>query len=221
MAARFLIPLATGRGLAGRGIPFLDLHREMNRLFDDAFRGMEGGGGSGGMVAAMPRIDVHDAGDGLEISAELPGVTENDIDLRVESEMLTISGEKRNERRDEQAQIVERSYGSFQRAVQLPFAPDPDKVRASFNNGVLTIAVPRAEQTEKSRRIQVTSGQSRSGAQATQGAGGSQGQSGSPSQGGEDGQASAEAGERPAFFGNESGGPTDGRTAATPETQRA
>ena len=161
MASRFLMPLG-GRGLMGRGDTFLDLHREMNRLFDDTFRGMSGGEraeGGGAMLA--PRVDIHEKDDRIEVCAELPGVRQQDIDLSIDGDLLTIRGEKRNERKDEQAHVVERSYGSFQRSIQLPFAPDPDKVEASCDNGVLTVSIPNEAQRERRRRIEVRGGEAR------------------------------------------------------------
>jgi len=150
--------------LGGRTPSFLDLHREVNRLFDDAFRNYEGGSGqgeSGGSRAIIaPRLDVHETQDGLELTAELAGVDQNAIEIRVDDDVITIKGEKRNERRDAKAHVVERSYGSFERSVQLPYSPDPEKVRASFENGLLKIEIPKAEQQDKSRRIQIGSGQS-------------------------------------------------------------
>ena len=89
MASRFLTPFS-GRGLLGRD-PFLELHREVNCLFDDSLRGASQGSGSGALMS--PSIDVCETEDGLEISAELPGVAEDDIDLRLDGDMLTISGE--------------------------------------------------------------------------------------------------------------------------------
>ncbi|MBV9491529.1 MAG: Hsp20/alpha crystallin family protein [Verrucomicrobia bacterium] len=70
-------------------------------------------------------MDIHESENGLELTAELPGVSQNDLDLRIEGDVLTIRGEKQNERQGKHAHVVERSYGSFQRSVQLPFAPDP------------------------------------------------------------------------------------------------
>lgn len=161
MASRFLAPFS-GRGLLG-GDPFLDLHREVNRLFDDSFRGMARG--PGGNRALAPSIDVIETDDGLELTAELPGVAEDDIDLRVDGDILTISGEKRNERKDERNRLVERSYGSFTRSIQLPFIPDSNKVEADCDRGVLTIKLPRSVEQDKSRRISVGKGQaSRQGA---------------------------------------------------------
>ena len=163
MASRFLMPFG-GRSPAGRGDPFLQLHREMNRLFDDTFRSSFGGSGDQGGVIA-PRIDVHEAGDGLEVTAELPGVSDKDIDLRLDGDVLTISGEKRNERKDERAHVIERSYGSFQRSIQLPFTPDPDQVKAQCEHGVLRIRLPRGAEQEKSRKIPIggAAGQSSQG----------------------------------------------------------
>ena len=154
MASRFLIPFG-GRGLLGRD-PFLDLHREVNRLFDDSLRNMREGG-SGGETGFMlsPRVDVTQRDDGLEVTAELPGVDQRDIDLRLDGDLLTISGEKRDDRKDEANRFVERSYGSFTRSFTLPFTPDPDKVTAECDKGVLTIRLPKSAEQEKSRKIEV------------------------------------------------------------------
>src|SRR3546814_8005530 len=84
MASRFLVPFGGHRGLMSPGDPFLDLHREMNRLFDDIYRGMGGSEGEPGGLMTAPRLDVHETENGLEISAELSGVPQDDIDLRVE-----------------------------------------------------------------------------------------------------------------------------------------
>lgn len=154
MVSRMMTPFG-GRGLMNRGDPFLDLHREMNRLFDDTLRGMGGGASGQGAMMGMPRLDVHEAGENLEITAELPGVKQEDVDLRLEGDMLTISGEKRQEHEDKKAHFVERSYGSFSRSVQLPFQPNPDQVQADFDNGVLRIRLPRQGSQERSRRIQI------------------------------------------------------------------
>jgi len=170
MVSRMMTPFG-GRGLMNRGDPFLDLHREMNRLFDDTFRGMGGGASGQGAMTGMPRIDVHDAEENLEVTAELPGVKQEDVDLRLEGDMLTISGEKRQEHEDKKAHFVERSYGSFSRSIQLPFQPDPDQVQADFENGVLRIRLPRQGSQERSRRIKIgqTQGQRTIEGSASQG----------------------------------------------------
>jgi len=141
MASRFLVPFASGRGLMG-GDPLLDLHREMNRLFDDVFRGSSGQGGSSSL-ASMPRLDMHESDNELCVTADLPGVTPADVDLQIDRDVLTISGERKgeNEQKQQNYHLMERSYGRFQRQVQLPFAPDPGQVRANFEHGVLTVRI--------------------------------------------------------------------------------
>ena len=171
MARNPLSPFQAG-GLMGGGLggdPFMSLHRQMNRLFDDAFRGStgqmpssQGQGGEAGML--MPHMDVSETDRELKICAELPGVAEKDIDVRLEDDVLVIRAEKKFERKDgkENYHFVERSYGTFQRAIRLPGPVDPDQVQASFENGVLTVSVPKSEQQARSRRIQIQGG-SRSG----------------------------------------------------------
>jgi HSP20 family protein len=166
-------PLSPFRGgLMGGGFggdPFMSLHRQMNRLFDDVFRestgqtpSTQGQGGEGVMMS--PQMDVSETDRELKICAELPGVSEKDIDIRLEDDVLVIRGEKKFERKDEKENyhFVERSYGTFQRALRLPGSVDPEQVKASFENGVLTVTVPKSEQQERSRRIQIQGG-SRSG----------------------------------------------------------
>lgn len=152
MASRFLSPFG-GRGLIGRD-PFLDLHREVNRLFDDSLRSMKEGGGD---MMISPKVDICQTDEGWEIAAELPGVNQEDIDLRLDGDILTIGGEKRDERRDDKRRFVERSYGSFTRSFQLPFTPDPDMVTADCDRGVLTIKLPKGAEREKSKRISIGS----------------------------------------------------------------
>ncbi len=154
MASRFLTPF-TGRGLLARD-PFLDLHREINRLFDDSFRTMADAPGGG--VMTSPKVDVCPTDKGWEVTAELPGVDQKDIDIRLEGDTLTISGEKRDERSDDRNRFVERSYGSFTRSIQLPFTPDPDKVTADCDKGVLTISLPKGAEQDRSKRIAIGGG---------------------------------------------------------------
>jgi HSP20 family protein len=153
MASRFLTPFS-GRGLLSRD-PFLELHREVNRLFDDSLRGITGGTATGAATMLSPSIDVIETDDGLEVTAELPGVAQDDIDLRLDGDLLTISGEKRKERKDEQSRFVERSYGKFTRSFTLPFTPDPDKAEADCDKGVLTIKLPKGAEQERSKRISI------------------------------------------------------------------
>jgi len=155
MASRFLIPFG-GRGLASRGDPFLSLHREMNRLFDDTFRGLDQSE-SGQARFLAPSLDVHESGDEFCVTADLPGIAPEDIDLQIEGDMLTITGEsKREEERDEKGyHLMERSSGSFRRSLRLPFEPDPERITAECKNGVLTVHVPKEGQQQRSKRIPI------------------------------------------------------------------
>ncbi|HMC15125.1 MAG TPA: Hsp20/alpha crystallin family protein [Albitalea sp.] len=174
MASRFPLPYSSSRELRSFD-PLMELHREMNRLFDNLLSGPSGSaaGSEGGMMT-MPRIDVHEDERELCISAELPGVKPSEVDIRVEGDVLTISGEKKTEteRKEENYHLMERGYGRFRRSVQLPFAPDPEQVRADCNHGVLTIHMPRQPQQERSRRIEVRETGSGDGQQAQISSGG-------------------------------------------------
>lgn len=162
MASRFLTPFSTGRSLFAAD-PLLELHREMNRLFDDMLRGtgVPGSAASGSLIAA-PRIDMRESDNELCIVADVPGVDPKDIDLQLDGDTLVVSGEKKNESEQQQSSyhVMERSYGRFQRAVQLPFAPDPGQVQASFEHGVLTVRLPKQAQQPRTHRIEVRSGSS-------------------------------------------------------------
>ncbi|HJV60341.1 MAG TPA: Hsp20/alpha crystallin family protein [Albitalea sp.] len=156
MASRYPAPFSYGRDLRPLD-PLLDLHREMNRLFDDVFTGSAGAAGGAAGIVSAPRIDVHEDEHEIGISAELPGVRPSEVDVRVDGDMLTISGEKKCEtdRTQKNMHVMERSYGRFQRSIQLPFSPDPSQVRAEFNQGVLQVHLPKQAQMERSRRIEV------------------------------------------------------------------
>jgi HSP20 family protein len=95
----------------------------------------------------------------VRVTVELPGVSEKDIDLNLDDDLLTIRGEKRFEAdrgdKNESYHHVERSYGSFQRSLRLPYAVKADEVRASFEHGVLTITLPKTAQQERSKKIQI------------------------------------------------------------------
>jgi HSP20 family protein len=124
--------------------PFNTFQREMGRVFDEVVRGF--GGFPRGNFS--PNLDVHDCGDRLEVSAELPGLQQDDIDLRLEGDLLTLCGEKRDAREASPggAHLSERSYGRFQRSFRLPFSPDPAQVQARFEHGVLHVTLTRPTQ---------------------------------------------------------------------------
>jgi HSP20 family protein len=139
--------------------PFLSLHREMNRLFD-VFHDRLGGLMPAGLPQGhmMPSIDVSETDQEMRISADLPGVSEDDIRVSLVDDILTIRGEKKL---DEKAtyHIIERSRGSFLRSLRLPYSVETDKIRADFANGVLTVTLPKCKDKETSRKIPVHCGQ--------------------------------------------------------------
>ncbi|QQO34472.1 Hsp20/alpha crystallin family protein [Bradyrhizobium diazoefficiens] len=149
MAIRDLIPRSRNQELAparGSYDPFMTLHREMNRLFDDVFRGFGGTGLSPLMEGQFgwPKIELSETDKALTITAELPGMTENDVQIEIAGGVLTLRGEKKNERKDEGRYFTERTYGAFERRIPLEDVEE-DKAEASFKNGVLTVSLPKSE----------------------------------------------------------------------------
>lgn len=118
--------------------PFDVLRRDIDRLFDLST--------SRGRSTVFPLIDVEEDDKQLTISAELPGVEEKDIKLSLNQGVLTIRGEKKQEKDVKEAgyHLVERSYGSFSRSLGIPFEADPQEVKADFKNGVLHITIPKS-----------------------------------------------------------------------------
>jgi HSP20 family protein len=103
-----------------------------------------------------PAVDVAECGDSYCITVELPGAKRDDVSLEIHGDMLEVRGHKRNEReeKDERRRIVERSYGSFSRHFVLPANADRGKIDASFKNGVLTIVIPKSEES-KPRQVDI------------------------------------------------------------------
>lgn len=161
MANGYLTPWRSGslaRSPFGGGSSLFDLHRQMNRLFDDLIESPAGS--SGGVLAtSWPQLEIDQHDDRIRVVAELPGVDENDVELTIEDGVLSLSGEKRSERKDESG-YSERSYGRFERRIALPSNIDEEKCQADFRNGVLTVTLPRAAEKTRGRRIPLgTSGQ--------------------------------------------------------------
>ncbi|MFE1599893.1 Hsp20/alpha crystallin family protein [Methylobacterium sp. ID0610] len=167
MSVRDLLPWGRGAGAPMPPAPgnepmspFLTLHREMNRLFDDVFTGL--GGGMPGLAArglGWPSVEMVETDQGLRVSAELPGLDEKDVELTIDQGVLTLRGEKRAETTDKERGYTERSYGRFERSLALPFAVEEDKAEASFKNGVLSVTLPRsAKAPERGRRIAINGG---------------------------------------------------------------
>jgi len=138
--------------------PFGSLFREVQKTFEDFSRRSPLAGLGSDMLA--PRIDIAESKDAIDLTAELPGVDEKNVDVTLADGVLTIRGEKKAERdekdKDKNWHVVERSYGSFSRTISLPFDPDSAKVEANFEKGVLHIHLPKpAEVAKKQQKIEV------------------------------------------------------------------
>lgn len=165
MANRELTPWNRGGLTPFARDPFYSFRHEMDRLFDDFFAPVAGEGRSGGAqpqgTAHMrPSIDVDETDQAYRVSAELPGLTEKDVELNLRDNTLTISGEKRTERDEEKGgrRYAERSFGRFERTIPFPAEVDADRIDAVFKNGVLTVTLPKNEKAQdKTRRIEVRS----------------------------------------------------------------
>ena len=156
--SRFRSPFGASRAPTRWGDPFLDLQRGVNRLFDDVFHGIGiAPSDDSGASMVAPRIDIDETDQAIQVSAELPGVPKDAVDVSIDGDVLIIRG------KDEEARVSECFYGTFQRAIQLPFAPDPDKVEATCENGVLKLTVPKPEQAAKSHKINVRIGDGKNG----------------------------------------------------------
>jgi HSP20 family protein len=121
------------------GAPVFGLRREIDRLFDDTFAR---NGGS-----FTPAVDIKENDNEIRLEIELPGMRPEDVEITAENGVLTVRGEKQEERRegeDNRYQVVERVYGTFVRTFQLPQGVDADQIRAEFNNGVLALHIPKA-----------------------------------------------------------------------------
>jgi HSP20 family protein len=130
------------------------LHREMNRLFDDVFRGFDMPG-FWGHHGAWPHIEVEDSDAEYRVSAELPGLEEKDVEVLVQDGVLILRGEKRAETEDRSRAFSERIYGRFERRLALE-GIDEDRVQAKFRNGVLTVTAPKtARSRERVKRIAI------------------------------------------------------------------
>jgi HSP20 family protein len=104
-----------------------------------------------------PTIDVAEREKDVRVTAELPGLEEDDVELHVEDNVLTLSGEKRSEIDDNERQYSERYYGRFERRIALPAEVDEDRASATFRNGVLTVTLPKTERARQStKRIPIS-----------------------------------------------------------------
>jgi|TARA_R110002072_G_scaffold84217_3_gene190878 HSP20 family protein len=140
--------------------PLINLQRDINRVFDNFWNRFERpfGGSNGFLSVGTPSTDVSDSDDAIEISVELPGMDEKDIEVSLSRDVLTIRGEKKAEKEEKKKgfYLSERSYGAFYRSVPLPPGVDTEQTKAEFKQGVLTITLPKtAEAQAEVKRIEV------------------------------------------------------------------
>jgi HSP20 family protein len=158
MALTDLVPWNRNRNVQAprQPDPFFAFRREMDRVFDDFFRSFDGpmtttGGRS---IGAWPQVELSETDNEVKLVAELPGMEEKDVDLTLSDGMLTLKGEKKSETTG--AAYSERWHGQFERTVQLGPDVDPDKIKAEFKNGVLTVTVgKRPEAQRQVKRIAI------------------------------------------------------------------
>ena len=130
------------------------LQDQMNRLFEDTFT--RGRSGQAEIATWAPAVDIYETENELVVKADLPDLQEKDIDVRVENNTLTIRGERRFEKEvnEDNYLRVERSYGTFTRSFSLPNTVNPEAIRAEYRNGVLTVRMPKREES-KPKQIKI------------------------------------------------------------------
>lgn len=130
--------------------PLVSLQHDINHVFEDFWRKVENGwnGHANGGGIFGPSTDITETDTSVDVSVELPGMTEKDVDISLSGNAMTIRGEKKIEHEEERKGIYmsERHYGSFYRTVPLPAGVDPDKAEAKFKNGVLTVSLPKTKE---------------------------------------------------------------------------
>lgn len=146
---------------SGEMDPFMSLHRDVNRLFDEVFRGFGTPslfGRMSGRNEAWPNIEISETEKDIRVAAEVPGLEESDIEVLLEDGVLTLRGEKKSETEDTDRQFSERCYGRFERRLAIGREVDEDNVSAAFKNGVLTVTLPKTEKAQaKTKRIAIDS----------------------------------------------------------------
>jgi len=144
--------------------PLHSLHREIDKVFTDFSRnfGLPRLSPTTGEAGAFfsPSMDVVENDKALEITTELPGVSEKDVEIMIVDNMLTIRGEKKTEKKEKKDdyRMVERSYGSFKRSLRLPFEVSADKIDAQFKDGILKVVLPKSPEVEaKTQKVAIKS----------------------------------------------------------------
>jgi HSP20 family protein len=165
MSVRDLIPRSRGANQApslyrsGEMDPFLALHRNVNRLFDEVFRGFDAPAPFGRSAFGngyWPSVEISENEKEIRVMAEIPGLEEKDVEVLLEDGVLTLRGEKKSETDDAGRQLSERYYGRFERRLALGREVDEDKVTANFKNGVLAVTLPKSEKARaNAKRISI------------------------------------------------------------------
>lgn len=164
MALRDLTPWHHGK--SGSNPALSDLQREVDRVFENFWNGfgvpslLREDGGSG--LALDVRIDASEDDKSYHVTAELPGMSEKDVEVTFADNTLTISGEKKAEKevKEENYHRRERSFGSFRRSFTLPAEVDEAKISAAFKDGVMTIELPKSQTAQKkAKKITIQRGQ--------------------------------------------------------------
>ena len=167
MAYAYLTPYRRGGG------SLFDLHRQMNQMFDELLAPDEkrdgkkkDGGKDGSGATSWPSLEISQNDNAITVSAELAGVDRDDIDINMDEGMLVISGEKSRTNEDENG-YTERAYGRFERHISIPATVDLDAAEADYDNGVLTITLPKAEEKPTGRKIELTGSSGKPASQRT------------------------------------------------------
>jgi HSP20 family protein len=160
MANRGLTPWRGSQGMGGTQVwePFTSFRREIDRLFDDFLAPAEAGGFGRPSGAMWPSIELKETEQSYAVTAELPGLEQKDVELDLRDNVLTIRGEKREEKSQDLRgrHYSERSYGRFERRIPFEQEVDADKVEARFKNGVLSIDLPKNPRAaDKTQRIEI------------------------------------------------------------------
>ena len=131
------------------------LNHQVNRLFNEAV--LRGQGEGSALTTWSPAVDIYETENELVVKSDLPDVSEKDIDIRVENNLLTIRGERKFEKSvsEDSYLRVERSYGTFSRSFSLPNTVNAEAIHAEYKNGVLTVTIPKREES-KPRQVKVS-----------------------------------------------------------------
>lgn len=129
--------------------PFVDIQREMDRLFNDAFSGMSTQSKEASIL--NPEVDIYEKNDEVVIEMDIPGITKDELEINVEDDVLSIKGQKKIEReeKDRDYHRYERSCGTFQRYFRLPDYVKAEEIKAKYEDGVLKIELPKKEEVKK------------------------------------------------------------------------